>query len=325
MGSLGLGIFFLLSSFLIVTLLLNEKAAFGKVHVRSFFVRRILRIWPLYIFMIGVAVILGISVHSQQVNKSGLIWMLLMAGNIFILRHGWRLGVLNPLWSISVEEQFYIAAPWLGRYLNRRSLTVFFTLVILIAYITLFFLGRRHELYIVGLWANSLVQFQFFAAGALLAIFWQQHSPRYGMAVRIGMLAIGIACWYISAMRFHIHEFAPSTWLGSLGAYASALLGALLIFLSVLDTNVSVPKPLIYLGKISYGLYVFHQFFINAVMDPAFLLGSRMPYVFYKHRSVALATAMVATIITASTSYHCLESPFLRLKRRFEFLKTRPV
>ena len=325
MGSLGLGIFFLLSAFLITTLLLNEKAEFGTIHVKAFFVRRILRIWPLYLFMIALAIVLGIFEPTRQVHKLGLMLMLLMAGNVFVLKRGWMLGVLNPLWSISVEEQFYIMCPFLGRLLSKKTLVAFYTCVITLSYLVLFWLGKRHELYILGIWANSFVQFQFFAAGGLLAILRQREKFQYGGPLRLLMLVIGVACWYVSAMRYHIHDFAASTWSDSLSAYASALLGAVFIFLSFLDAQVKVPAWLIYLGKISFGLYVFHQLFIDIVMDPYFLLGPMMPGLFFRHRSVALLTAMAGTIAAAALSYKYLESPFLRLKRRFEFLRTRPV
>ncbi len=325
MGSLGLGIFFLLSAFLITTLLLNEKAEYNTIHVRAFFVRRILRIWPLYLFMITAAVIIGLFVPSRQVHKLGLMWMLLMAGNMFVLKRGWVLGVLNPLWSISVEEQFYVLSPFLGRWLSRKTMTAFYLCVMMVSYLVLFRLGGRHELYILGIWANSFVQFQFFAAGGLLAILHQRDWREYGWVVRGAMLSIGLACWYLAAMQFHIHDFIASTWPGSLAAYASALLGSVLIFLSILDARVSVPGWLIYLGKISFGLYVFHQLFIDMAMEPSFLIGPWMPGMFYRHRSIALAVAMAGTIVTASLSYRYLETPFLRLKRRFEFLRTRPV
>src|SRR5689334_4051967 len=111
-GGLGVVLFFVLSSYLITELLLRESEQRGKLDVKSFYIRRALRIWPLYfVFLIVTYLIIPQqSVYSIKTNY--FISMLLFVGNwACVIFRGMGSSVSGPLWSISVEEQFYIAWP----------------------------------------------------------------------------------------------------------------------------------------------------------------------------------------------------------------------
>jgi peptidoglycan/LPS O-acetylase OafA/YrhL len=114
-GAFGVPVFFLLSSFLIVELLLRERAATGSVHIKSFYARRILRIWPLYFAACYGLIILGRFLPNVG-PKDPRAWLAFtfFAGNWYILRHGWIASAFDPLWSIAIEEQFYITVPCWG-------------------------------------------------------------------------------------------------------------------------------------------------------------------------------------------------------------------
>lgn len=106
-GAFGVPVFFLLSGFLIVELLLREREQTGKVHVGAFYVRRALRIWPLYFASFYGLVLLnqvvpGISTNDPQVWAA----FSLFLGNWWVSLNGWIAGPVDPLWSISVEEQY---------------------------------------------------------------------------------------------------------------------------------------------------------------------------------------------------------------------------
>src|SRR5258707_11587748 len=124
-GAFGVPLFFLLSSFLIVELLLRERAQTGTIHIKAFYIRRMLRIWPLYL-----AAFFGLAALGHYMPDVGPktyhSWLafLLFAGNWYILRYGWIAGPIDPLWSIAVEEQFYIAIPLLARFGGRRILAL---------------------------------------------------------------------------------------------------------------------------------------------------------------------------------------------------------
>jgi peptidoglycan/LPS O-acetylase OafA/YrhL len=109
MGAFGLCLFFMLSAYLIISLLIRERAASGTVSVRSFALRRILRIWPLYFLGIALGCLSGIFWPDMRLPWQAVASMMLLATNIYVLRHGWVLGVIGALWSIAIEEQFYLA------------------------------------------------------------------------------------------------------------------------------------------------------------------------------------------------------------------------
>ena len=114
-GAFGVPVFFLLSAFLITELLLRERTGTGAIHVRSFYLRRILRIWPLYF-----AVFFGLALLNHFVPGTGTdnpwAWLAFtcFSGNWYITARGWIAGSVDPLWSISVEEQFYLLVPVLA-------------------------------------------------------------------------------------------------------------------------------------------------------------------------------------------------------------------
>ena len=102
--------------------------------------------------------------------------------------------------------------------------------------------------------------------------------------------------------------------------YSILLIGTTMIFIAVLDMKVRVPRPLVYLGKISYGLYLFHQLFIEIVLHPySAHLDLR------DHPFVAAIVALSMTIATAALTYHYFERPILKYKQHFETVRTRPA
>jgi peptidoglycan/LPS O-acetylase OafA/YrhL len=114
-GAFGVSLFFVLSAYLITELLLREKEQVGSLDVKSFYVRRILRIWPLYFFFLALAVALQWVVPGQHMGwRAGLAFSAL-AGNWYIVFIGFPSSVIFPLWSVSIEEQFYLTWPLVVR------------------------------------------------------------------------------------------------------------------------------------------------------------------------------------------------------------------
>ncbi len=118
----GLSLFFFRSAYLITSLLELEKARTGNVHLRRFYVRRMLRIWPLYVGYLGGVWLLGRFWQPAGFSLWLLLAMLGMVGNWFMGMFRGGNDVVNHLWSISVEEQFYLLWPTISGFLNRRVL-----------------------------------------------------------------------------------------------------------------------------------------------------------------------------------------------------------
>lgn len=205
----GLCIFFLLSAYLIVTILLREKDTTGSVSLSSFAARRILRIWPLYFLILAIAFVLGRFLLQVSVHWHALVAFSVLLGNLYILKHGWILETINPLWSLSVEEQFYLVIPGLTRVGGRKALAVICWLTIATSYLVLVWLGHRHSIALVGVWANSFVQFQFFAAGGLIALSRSRRKVSMSTLSRLWLSSAGFVMWYIASARFELLSLSP--------------------------------------------------------------------------------------------------------------------
>ena len=193
-GEFAVCVFFFLSAYLITELLLREKAKAGVVSIRAFYARRVLRIWPLYFAMIGFRVFSGVLDHKYAVSAGWDLALALMYANWYTIGHGYPPGFLLPLWSIAVEEQFYLAWPWLMKWLSPAMLAGVAFGVILAAYATLAMLLHWRQRLDPGLWANSFVQFQFFGLGTLTALALRGRRLKLPIAARWGFLVGGLLC-----------------------------------------------------------------------------------------------------------------------------------
>jgi peptidoglycan/LPS O-acetylase OafA/YrhL len=120
-GASGVDLFFTLSAFLITVLLLRERRQTGGISLRLFYIRRILRIWPLYFFVLAVSVVLAHTIPGQSLPWYYAVPYLLFVGNWINVAFGHLLSVCAPLWTVSIEEQFYLVWPVLMKMWGRRG------------------------------------------------------------------------------------------------------------------------------------------------------------------------------------------------------------
>jgi peptidoglycan/LPS O-acetylase OafA/YrhL len=260
---------------------------------------------------------------KQAKDVIGFVWYLLFAGNLYCVAFGWLGNPFAPLWSISIEEQFYLLWPWAMRWFSKRGLVVCALFFILVANTTLFFLGQRHADSDREIWANSFVQFEMFATGILLAIA-KKRLAWQNSAVGLLLVLAGPALWFVACITFHVKQPAEAgtaiSGVDMIIGYALIAVGcaAVLEGFSMIGPS-HMPRWAAYLGKISYGLYVYH---VLAIEFTQVCLGR------FHGLSWLLATTLAAfllTVVAAILSYTFLESPFLKLKRRFENVHTKPV
>jgi peptidoglycan/LPS O-acetylase OafA/YrhL len=324
-GQSGVCVFFLLSAYLITELLDRELSRTGGINLFHFYIRRILRIWPLYF----AALLLGwlIDRHSPVPQLSGprMLAYLLLAGNWYTARHGMPASFVGVLWSVSVEEQFYLVWPSLRKRLSRKAAIHAGFAALPISYCAIFWLCHHEHAGNDELWVNTLVQAQFFALGCLLALLLRGRAPRWSGPVRLLLFALGLVAFFAS--QYYLPEEAYTLSAGyAFLQYLLTALGAVMFFLSVLGLSaLGRYRPLVELGKISYGLYVFHIL--------AYRLTERLHNWLAMHFATSgwlLQTGQVLgslalTIVMAALSYRYLETPFLRLKDRFAAVHSRPV
>jgi peptidoglycan/LPS O-acetylase OafA/YrhL len=313
-GAFGVDLFFTLSSFLITTLLLREREAYGTIKVRSFYVRRILRIWPLYFaFLFIVAPAVEYFLPNESLSVKYLLAFALMSGNWAFVFWGYPDSISAPLWSVSIEEQFYLSWPLVLRrwvdHLVKVALALLavscITRVYLIAH------GAIHP----QIWCNSLARLDPFACGALLAVYAQRRSIALSPWIRLMLLCFAFVL--LTAVG-HYEDFAGAKSLITFPAVTVASIALIVSALGMRITSHDTPlvRTFVYLGRISYGLYVFHWMFI-VILGVA---SAHEPFA----RFGRIAIALVVTIATAAGSYHFLEKPFLQWKGKFERIKSRP-
>lgn len=326
-GAFGVCLFFLLSAYLITELLWKEQEKTGTIHLPSFYVRRILRIWPLYFALLIFYVILGHFIPLFSVSRGRILALFFLAGNWYSSVYGWHdvALALVVMWSISVEEQFYLLVPSIARWGGKRAVWVVSIFFLVLAQVALFFLGKHHVPANPKIWTNSLVQFQFFAAGCILALVLKDRAPGWNLPTRLLAAAAGLALWLTAGGPLHVMALPVEP--GRVGlnvGYTLVLVGTVLIFLAVWGMPAKwVPRWAIYLGKISFGLYLFHAFFFVILWRTrAAVYVDRLKH--YCPVADFLIEA-VLTVAAASLSYQFFEKPFLRLKSRFTFVRSRPV
>jgi peptidoglycan/LPS O-acetylase OafA/YrhL len=303
-GAFGVDLFFVLSSYLITSLLVRELDAEGRIDVPAFWARRALRIWPLYFtFLCGYGAIGGLSAPA-------FIAFALFAGNWGIVALGLNAGHAGILWSVSVEEQFYVTWPLILATLPRRFLRHAALGLVGVSVAT------RYALFMNGaslanVWLNSLTHLDAIGIGAVIALGPKLAlSPAVRGALGAASAFVIVAC--AGSVWFELLA-SPSTYLQA-GAEGRATLvflavsvacGGLLSAAIAGSAWLSRPK-IVYLGRISYGLYVFHS--------PAMWLVGEWwwPY--------RLPAAFAVTLAFAAVSYRFFERPFLRMKTRFTYV-----
>jgi len=278
-GALGVDLFFALSSYLITELLLREQRATGTLNIRAFYTRRILRIWPLYYFALFILVpAMAFVDPSDTLPANYVAGFALLSGNWVCSFAGYPASSFSQLWSVSIEEQFYLVWPWLVRG-NVRRIGVYAIAMLAVASITRIVLAATGTVH-PGVWCNTLTRLDPIAGGALLAVWSKGPHPRLWLVAAglFGLLLVG--------------GFADHVGWGTILTYPLAAASAVAILYGVLGCSMRFRLPA-YMGKISFGLYVFH---VAAIQIAGPIAG------------------LPLTIAIAALSYRYLETPFLRLK-----------
>ena len=317
-GAYGVDLFFALSAYLITSLLLRERVATGRVDVCGFYLRRILRIWPLYFCFVAFAGVAARLLPGQNLPAQYVLGYSLLAGNWVYVFYGLPASFAIPLWTVSIEEQFYLAWPPLMRWASKRTLALIAAGILVIANawrVRLALAAAPVEM----MEYNTFTRLDPIALGILIALLGDR-LPKLVRLQRLALLLAGVVTW-VATYWLCVSTNPPrvSTGATALGHLLTAAASAA-ILLSVLGSTHGFlrNRTLIYLGKISYGLYVLHEFAHFCTLR---ILPAATPI------QVAAQSALgfMLTVVLAAASYRWLESPFLRWKERFAHVQSRPV
>ena len=321
-GLLGLDYFFVLSSFLITRLIIDERAHFKTFSFKLFFVRRSLRIWPLYFLMvaIGFGSYYAGLVSTELPPLSSFVTFTL---NLYIAENGYNfLFFLVFLWSIAVEEQFYIFWGVFLKLVSKINARVFqYSIPIVAICLILLSLWYRytHLHQDLTLYFHTYSVTANFGIGILLA-YLSAYTDWFisifeRMSVRSILLLLLIL--FVSIASYTV-VFALDTAILFERVYFSflfALIIAVLCYSSVIPKLQKFFNPFNYLGKIALGLYFYHGIVLTIFSK----LMTQYPIAEFTWQVMLLNPLIMLTlsIIMASLSYNYFEKPILAFKNKF--------
>jgi len=293
-GQTGVDLFFVLSGFLITTILLQSRHGDWQ-EVRKFYIRRTLRIFPLYYGMLILLVIVGWKVSW---------WYWVYLQNIPDALH-WHFVGPGHFWSLAVEEQFYLAWPFLVLFWPRRRLVSAMVFAIVLSIMVRVLLLWTH----IDPFTLTLTRLDGLAGGGLLALLYQRGSLAKAQRWLAGMVVIAIVMLGTQSLASH---GTGLTWVGITKFSSAALLyvGSIGLVITTKDSLVHGflrSAPMRALGRVSYGMYVFHPAVYYYVT----------PYV-HNFRPVLQAVVDLSVVYgLAWLSWYGYEKRFTDMKQRF--------
>ncbi|WP_158826654.1 acyltransferase family protein [Mucilaginibacter lacusdianchii] len=331
LGAQGVSFFFVLSGFLITYLLLQETEKKGRVNVVYFYIRRALRIWPLYYLL----VILEFTVFPIICKYAGLqttpgispLYVVTFLSNFNFLdiakASGFHHTMLGPIWSVAVEEQFYFIWPLLFYFIPKKFYKYIFPAIVVLCYVFRY----QHRADGSTMYFHTLSVCGDLAIGGLFAYYafystkfksWFQNLTKLQTAL---IYFLGF-CWLLFSSQTH---HAQSV--GLFMRIGNCLLFAFVILeqnynqrsLFKLSNNRFMSKW----GKYTYGLYLLHPIGVDLATEVGNkYFGAYSRSLFINELAFRLI-ALIISFVVSYVSYEFFEKHFLKLKDRFAIVKTR--
>ena len=327
-GEIGVKLFFVISGFLITGILLEERIKADRNDLekasllKTFYIRRFLRIFPLYYATLFMAFALG---HPDVLASWK--WQVTYLSNFYYAIRGEYLGEVSHFWSLAVEEQFYFVWPLIILFLPKKWLLPFIACSICIAplyrYIAMFILGQND----VTVTVIPISSMDCLSAGALLALLISRYTPdavakrSLDVIRKVGLLSV-IGFFALNSFVSMPDEYE---WYGifiSRLLLVPVLLALVTLFIEGFNgrTGRVMESPaLSYLGKISYGIYIFH-FFVPGV---TYWLCTQIRLELSPQQMLILNLNML--IMVSSLSWYLFEKRLNQLKKHFPYHGKRPV
>ena len=296
-GQIGVTIFFVLSGFLITLMLLNEERSNGSISLKKFYIRRAIRIFPVYYFILFVYFLLQLC---GILYFSTISWITSLTYTKYFSRSDWETG---HFWSLSVEEHFYLIWPLVFKWLRRYRVKFALLIVFLVPLVRLKMDNSGH----LFTRADALMW------GCLFAIYFEQIKfqvyRQRKLVLLIPFFAVVIALLSKTILKvtgIGLSQHILLALLGSYGTITNISIG-LIIVISIMFTHNAwfnfLNHPIMnYLGVLSYSIYIWQQLFFSPNMGTL----TRFPI------------NILCIFIIANGSYWIIEKPFLRWKKKFK-------
>ncbi|MES2429402.1 MAG: acyltransferase [Bacteroidota bacterium] len=322
-GAIGVDIFFVLSGFLITNILFNsrDKAELSQTSrstlIKNFYIRRTLRIFPIYYMVIFLLLIF--SEITDTNIKSAFLYFATYTSNFYFFKiHTWD-GMISHLWSLAVEEQFYLIWPWFILFTNKKY---FFHIII-----SFILIGILGQFFMMGIKMSTVLTFNCFDAfglGALLA--WKMTYRKEKLKKFFSLISVIAALSFI----FYIIGTFQNIWILPLRTIVSLITLWIITYIIIYRDTESLKfkfifnnRILIFLGKISYGLYLYHSIIpgtINTKIIDIYLNPYLPDFLYKKHwGELFLVENAILVVAISWLSFILIEKRFLNLKKYFEY------
>lgn len=325
-GHLGVILFYVISGYLITYLMLIEKNKFNKINIRNFYFRRILRIWPIYFLIIFLLIfifptIISIDYYGKvdsvfDLNLSTILLYLFLVPNLILFGFN-GIGGGYHLGTIGTEEQFYLIWPLLFKFFDNLFIPLIFIFItITIAphlsdYINFNFIEDKNAKQFFNHLTNFFTHFKIncMALGGLISYIYVKNKTiilnlLYNKIIQISAFVLGFGLWMLG---FHLTYFNDE--------FYAILFSIIILNLSTNPYSIfKLNNPVInFLGKISYGMYIYHWVIIYLVID----LLNYFEFNILYYNILLYSMTLSLTILISYLSYKYFESYFLKLKLKF--------
>jgi peptidoglycan/LPS O-acetylase OafA/YrhL len=315
-GGFGVTIFFFISGYIITKLLIDEYARHGRLYLKLFYIRRLLRLYPPLLFMIGL-LFSYLAISSTPINYHEIVACLLYYENYFFFYHGDQSSLIcRILWSLSVEEHFYILFPILLMVLVKVPKWLIASLVLLtLAALCFRIFGELHyssspkdaERYTYAL---THTRFDSIIFGCLAAAILYLPNTGIYRSLLTNKTAFAVAVVLLIACLIVRDVFFRNTF-----RYSLQGLSLFIIIPAVVSTpaypvinRLLSGRVLVFIGKISYSVYLVHMVAISLV---SYFVSGLHSFVYY-------ISAAALTILFALCSYYIVEKPLMGLRKKFK-------
>ena len=276
LGHLGVVIFFVLSGFLITRILFlnadeihrTKSSAWPKIF--RFIYRRSLRIFPIYFILLFIGLIFNISNFKELWP-----WLVSYTPNIYIMIKGQWLGTWDHLWSLAVEEQYYLIFPYFILFLNKKNYLRLFAIMISLGIFSrlIFYVSMPHDIiekYWMFSYVNPVSAIDCFGLGGLLAYYYHYDYTYFlKIAQKKYLLTFTMMAVVVTLILSNYSNYTyDNVWFSIFERSISAIFAYYLIMTALLEKNNYLGQLLensviVYLGTISYGIYLYHNFVFN--------------------------------------------------------------
>ncbi|MFT5018768.1 MAG: peptidoglycan/LPS O-acetylase OafA/YrhL [Polaribacter sp.] len=323
-GKTGFSFAFVLSSYINTWVILEERQHAGKFKPWLYYIRRALRIWPLYFLVLFIGFILlplAMELMNQPYEEVGNpIYFILFVGNFFLIEHGWTHSpIISVLWSVSVEEQFYIFWPFLMIVFRKSEKWLFALMLILFGFTTYHYFGTD-----VNLWFHTLFLLGDICLGAIFAFISFNKNWGYKTLESLSKKSIlSIYVGFILSLLFYHSIFDNQVLPGWINLVIEKMFYAVILSFFIFEQNFCKNslfkfgrlKTFSYLGVISYGLFCFHE--IGLLIANRGLACLDLEENVWAFLGLKPLIAFLVILPISHLSWNYFEKPILKLKKHF--------